>query len=150
MDSRQITETINNSPDPVATKLEIWSKTRYLVGQKAPSPSNTTTRDGWFEGKIVVPGPMGKYGAIPKNSDLQLMEDLYFIRFTDNATTQGADESIVRALHTVMTNAQADEYEKVLKKELNITDDNDDLYVNEGRIDDSDDLYVNEGDKIEL
>lgn len=119
--SAQITDAIQKSADPRKSKQTVWAKTRYLVAQNAAADDFTKTTTGYFEGRMVVPGPKAnpKFGMLADVENLEVVENKYYIRFTDSATTDNADVSVGRALYTVMTDAQADAYEKVLAAEWN-------------------------------
>lgn len=121
--STQLTHLINKQPDPQLAEFKIWKNTRYLVAQNPATPDDLTTMPGYYLGRSVIPGP--KYN--PKLSeglanpgltmgDYQVMKNRHFIRFVDNRTTDGADESVQRGLYTVMTDEEADAYEQGLRK----------------------------------
>lgn len=121
--STQLTNKINNSPDPLVAEFNIWKNTRYLVSQSPASSDYSETVPGYFEGRFVIPGPkcnvkLSDGLGIPTLTinDFQNMKNQYFIRFTDNATTDNASEDIQRAIFTVMSNDEADRYEKELTK----------------------------------
>ena len=121
--STQITNKVNNSPDPLAAEFKIWTNTRYLVSQTPATSDYNETVPGYFEGRFVMPGPKcnkqlsGGLGiATLTINDFQDLKNKYFIRFTDNATTDDASEEIRRALFTIMSNDEADRYEKELTK----------------------------------
>ena len=119
--SSQITNYILDSADPKKAKFDIWAATRYLVAQKAASDDYTETTHSFFQGRAVLPGPRANkvFGTIPNVNDLNVMENQYYIRFIDSATTDNADDSVGDALFTVMTASEADEYEEVLREESN-------------------------------
>lgn len=121
--STQITNKLNQQPDPMTAMFKIWQKTRYLVAQEPASDDYTETVPSYYKGRFVIPGPK----ADPKVSDklgfphltvndFQTMMNRYHIRFIDNRTTENADESVRRSLYTVMDDSEADDYEKTLRK----------------------------------
>lgn len=121
--STQLTKKILEQPDPKKATFNIWKKTRYLVAQLPASDDYTESKPSYYQGRFVIPGPM----ANPKLSDMlgipttnmrdfELMCNRYHIRFVDNRTTDNADESVRRALFTVMSNEEADAYERALKE----------------------------------
>lgn len=121
--STYLTQTINQQPNPMEAYFNIWMKTRYLVAQKPAAADYGGTKPGYFNGKVVIPGP--KYNpklsdglGIPHltMNDFQIMTNKYFIRFVDNKTTDGAGEEVSRALYTVMSDEEADSYENKLRK----------------------------------
>lgn len=121
--STQITERIKKQPDPLAAAFKIWQNTRYLVAQHPAAVDYSETKQGYYKGRTVIPGP--KYNprlseglgfkALNTN-DFQTMMNTYHIRFIDNHTTDNADQSVIEALYTVMTDAEADDYENELRK----------------------------------
>lgn len=117
--SSQITDRILRDPNPAEAKAKIWAATRYLVAQKPAADNYSTTTEGYYKGKVVIPGPKAnpKYGVIADVQDLDLMEQRHYIRFFDTATTEGAQADIGQALYTIMTSQEADEYEAVLEQE---------------------------------
>lgn len=116
--STQITNKILASSNPKAFKQQMWERTRYLVAQQPASDDYADTLQGYYKGKVVVPGPLANPRVSETLSvfDLDIIEDQYFIRFTDNATTSSAEESVVKALYTIMSDNEANEYEAVLYK----------------------------------
>jgi len=121
--STQLTKKINQQPNPMVAMFEIWKKTRYLVAQLPAASDYDETVPGYYQGKYVIPGPLADPKVSDKLgiphltlSDFQVMMNQYYIRFVDNKTTENADESVRRALYTVMSNEEADSYEKKLKK----------------------------------
>lgn len=116
--STQITNKILQSSNPRAYEQALWERTRYLVAQKPAAADVDVTQSGYYKGRVVHPGPQ----ANPRVSetlnvlDLDIIKDQFFIRFTDNATTSSAEESVVQALYTIMSDSEADEYEAVLYK----------------------------------
>lgn len=116
--SAQITALVNSSPNPEEKKHEIWKKSRYLVAQKAAHASSSLTQPGYYQGRVVVPGPNAnsKLSDTLGTHDLDILENKHFIRFIDNATTDEASADIAQANYTIMSNQEADDYEKLLKK----------------------------------
>jgi len=115
--SSQITAKANAQPNPEAWEAKLYEKSRYLVAQK-PASSVSVTKDGFYEGKVVIPGPKAnpKLSAVPANTNYLLLKQVHYIRITDDKTTQDADSSVGMSLYTVMTDEQADHYEAELKK----------------------------------
>lgn len=115
--STQITAKINNTSDPQKAEQALWNSTRYLVAQKPASPDSEVTKDGYYKGCHVIPGPKAnpKLSPILKEADWSIIKHRHFIRFVDTKTTQNADSTIGRAEYTRMDKQQADEYERVLK-----------------------------------
>lgn len=121
--STQLTNMFNQQPNPMEAMFKTWIRTRYLVAQLPAADDYDETIPGYFNGRVVIPGPK----ANPKLSDMlgfkalkmhdfQAMMHRHHIRFIDNRTTDNADASVRRALYTVMTNEEADSYERKLKK----------------------------------
>lgn len=122
--STQITNELNKKHDPIAAEYALWKKTRYLVAQQPASPDYRETKIGYFEGRVVIPGPKynpklsdGLEFETPTINDFQIMKNRHFIRFVDNRTTPDAGEDVSRALYTVMSPSEADAYEKALSKQ---------------------------------
>lgn len=129
--STQLTREINKHPNPEVAEFKFWRKARYLVAQEVATSDYKDTKIGYFEGRVVIPGP--KYN--PKCSDglametatlndFQIMKNRFFIRFVDNRTTQDADDSIAKALYTIMSDSDANKYEAELFKQMGIPNDN--------------------------
>ena len=116
--STQITNKILSSANPRVAEQLIWEKTRYLVAQIPASQDSDVTQQGYYKGRVVIPGPKAnpEVSEVLMDTDLQTLKDNYFIRFTDNNTTSSAEESVVRALYTIMSDSEASEYEDVLYK----------------------------------
>lgn len=99
-------------------KQEIFDKSRYLIAQKPADDKCMDTKPGYYKGRKVL----HTYNADPifgmrlNVRDIRLLERKYFIRFVDNATTEGADDSIRMALFTRMSDADADDYERIIAK----------------------------------
>ena len=121
--STQITNKLKQQPDPMAAMFKIWQKTRYLVAQQPASADYDETTPGYYKGRMVIPGPKADPTvsdtlgiAHLTMSDFQTMMNRNFIRFIDNKTTDNADDSVGRALYTVMDDEEANNYEKLLRK----------------------------------
>jgi len=114
--SAQITNHIQNQPNPREAEYDIFRRSRYFVAQRPASPDITITTDGYFHGRVVVPGPLAddRYSVLLDANDFEIMTSQLYIRFTDNKTTDGADEDVRRAFYTVMTDEEANEYEDAL------------------------------------
>ena len=115
--SEQITAKVNAQADPAGYEYKLWLSARYLVAQKAASPEYTDTKDGYYKGHHVIPGPKADPTLSPKlkEQDWSIIKHKHYIRFVDVKTTQNATNDIGRAIYTRMDNAQADEYEKKLR-----------------------------------
>lgn len=116
--STQLTNAINQSPNPAQAEQEIWEKTRYLVAQKPAAEGETITMPGYYNGKVVIPGPKAdsSISEVLNDNDLNRLKAIHFIRFVDNNTTENASAEMRQALYTVMSKAEADDYEKQLRK----------------------------------
>ncbi len=116
--SGQITEGLKRSTNVIADKQKIFESTRYFVAQRPASNDFIETCDGYFRGHKVIPGPKANPALSPLLNvrDITVLEQVHFIRFVDNLTTDGADEDTRRALFTIMTDDEADEYERKLKQ----------------------------------
>jgi len=124
--SSQITHKLKQQPNPAAAEFRVWQKVRYLVAQEPASPEFTDTKISYYKGCMVIPGPK----ANPEVSDMlgvkhlnmrdfQILKSLHFIRFVDNKTTANAGDEVTKALYTVMTDSDANQYEKKLREDLN-------------------------------
>ena len=121
--SAQITEHCKQQANPEQALNEIIAKTRYFLAQVAAEPSFKSTREGYFRGKVVVPGPLGHkaLGRMVGCDNPQIIFHKHYIRVVDSATTDGADASVSQALYTSMTPQEADEYEaEVFKQNPNL------------------------------
>ena len=116
--SAQITRRLQESTNIPRDKQALFEKARYFVAQRPASDDFSETIDGYYKGRKVIPGPKAdpKLTSVLNISDVRLMEKQYFIRFVDNITTVGADDSIREALFTIMSPSEADEYEKKLRQ----------------------------------
>lgn len=116
--SGQITQEVLKQPNPQEAKALMWKKTRYLVAQKAASDDFTETTDGYYKGRVVMPGPRAdpRFGVMSNVDNLDIIESMYYIRFIDSNTTDGADASVGAAIFTIMSPLEADEYEAVLNR----------------------------------
>ena len=116
--STQLTQRILQHPNPEQAEQEMWAKTRYLIAQKPASKDFTGTQPGHYKGRLVIPGPKAnpKLSDRLSNRDLPLLKSRHFIRFVNNRTTDNAQESVQEALFTIMTKAEADDYEAKLKQ----------------------------------
>jgi len=115
--SAQITAKVMSSSNPRAAMAKLWERTRYLVAQVPASENDNTTKEGYYNGRTVVPGPKanGKLTAKLTVHDLNYVTDELYIRFIDSNTTSGAPANVSQALYTVMSDAEADDYEKHLR-----------------------------------
>lgn len=116
--SEQITTRVNRQPNPDEAEFKLWQSTRYLVAQEPASKDFTDTVEGYYNGRMVIPGPKADPKLVPlltNVNDFGLIKEHHYIRFTDNLTTQGADDSVGRAIFTIMSKAEADEYEEFLR-----------------------------------
>ncbi len=116
--SGQITRRLQQSTNPGADKQKLFEQTRYFVAQRPAADDFADTIDGYYKGRKVIPGPKAnqRLTSVLNVSDVRLMEQTHFIRFVDNKTTDGADDGVREALFTMMSPAEADEYEAALKK----------------------------------
>lgn len=116
--SGQITEGLKRSTNILADKQKLFQDARYFVAQKPAAEDFSETCDGYYRGHKVIPGPKAnpKLSPILNVRDIRIAEQVHFIRFVDNLTTDGADEDTRRALFTIMDKHEADEYEAVLKR----------------------------------
>ena len=117
--SEQLTAKCNAQNNPELYESKLWAKARYLVAQNPASSKSEITKDGYYKGCHVIPGPLAdpELSSVLKIQDWTIVRNQYFIRFTDNKTTSNADTSVGRANYTIMDNTQADEYEKVLRQQ---------------------------------
>lgn len=120
--STQLTDLANRSGNPAEFEFNLWRKTRYLMAQEPAAKDFTDTVPGHYKGRTVIPGPLaneklaGLLGFPTLTiSDYQIMRNRFHIRFIDNRTTDGADDSIRKANYTIMSKAEADDYEAELK-----------------------------------
>ena len=120
--SSVLTAKILNSPDPLATREAIWSKTRYLVAHKAKTDTFSGTDTEHYQGRHVLPGPLANDELCPTmaNMDIDYLESQLGITFIDYATTEGADASVIAAPYGVMSSSEADDYEFQLAELLGI------------------------------
>ncbi len=121
--STQVTNLINQQANPEEAEYKVWKKTRYLVAQRPAADDYKETKQGYYNGKVVIPGPLynpklseGLEFGHASLRDFQIMKSRHFIRFVDNRTTDDADETIGKALYTPMDKHEADDYESQLKK----------------------------------
>ena len=116
--SGQLTNLVKKQADPEAYERKLWMAARYLVAQKPASPSSSVTKSGYFHGCHVIPGPKAdpRVSGTLAIQEYDLIKHQYFIRFTDNITTDNAQNDIGQAIYTLMDNNQADEYEAALRK----------------------------------
>lgn len=110
--STQITRKVLAQADPKAAEYNIWKRTRYFIAQEVAWDGDTTTMSGYYHGHTVVPGPKAhRLAGVVANNDYHTFRNVYYIRFIDNATTDGADDMVRRAVYRPMTNQEADDYE---------------------------------------
>ena len=115
--SSQITAQCLGQPNPQQAEAQVWENTRYLMAHVAAAPDYDVTDSQHYNGHKVVPGPKSDAKLVAPLStwDLDVLKNQHAIRFTDNITTQGADHETVRANYGVMSNAEADDFEKRLR-----------------------------------
>lgn len=118
--STQLTSWINAQNDPADAEYQLWIKARYLVAQAPAQPTNTITTSGYYHGKVVLNGPKAhrRLGRIANVNDFSVIKGTYAISFTNSVTTSGADPAIGFANFTIMTSAEADEYEKIVLAQI--------------------------------
>lgn len=116
--SGQLTQRLRHSNNVTADKQQLFENTRYFVAQRPSSDSFTETIEGYYKGYKVIPGPKAdpRLSPILNVWDIRILEAQYFIRFVDDQVTAGADDELKEALFTIMTDAEADEYEAELRK----------------------------------
>lgn len=116
--SGQLTQRLRHSNNVTADKQQLFENTRYFVAQRPSSDSFTDTIEGYYKGYKVIPGPKAdpRLSPILNVWDIKILEAQYFIRFVDDQVTAGADDELKEALFTIMTDAEADEYEAELRK----------------------------------
>lgn len=115
--SSQLTRYCSTQPNAAESEWELWVKTRYLVAQVPTSEDFTETTDGYYLGRVVVPGPLAdpEFSTIANVNDFTYIRNQLYIRFIDSNTTTGADAHIGQALFTIMTKDEADAYESALR-----------------------------------
>lgn len=126
--STQLTERLRRSVNVLEDKQKLFENAQYFVSQTPASENFYETRDGYFRGHKVIPGPKAdpKVSPVLNVMDIRYAEQQYFIRFVDNLTTDNADDSVRKAIFTIMTPDEAREYEKYLYKLRGIKWDKDD------------------------
>lgn len=117
--SAQLTAAAAASTNPKLYEQKLWEKARYLVAQTPATASSNVTKDGYYNGCRVIPGPQANQQLQPvlKIQDFKIVRHQYYITIVDVTTTQNADHTIGRSLYTVMDDTQADEYEDALTKQ---------------------------------
>ena len=106
--------------DPEKAELELWAKTRYLVAQRVTTDTHAdVTNDMFYNGRAVIPGPLADQSltGLLANDDLAILKARHSIQFIDFQTTAGAGQEIVEAHYTIMSNPEADDYERQLRKQ---------------------------------
>ena len=117
--SSQITNIILTAANPLEERDRIWSKTRYLVAQKIKTEEFVGTDQDHYKGYHVLPGPAANpetCGMIDGIENVDNMEAKYGITFIDFKTTEGADTDVVSAPYTVMSDAEANDFEAINRK----------------------------------
>ena len=118
--SSAVTAKIVNHPEPRVQAEAIWANTRYLIAQKPKTEDFAGTDENHYIGRTVIPGPKANPNlvAVLEEQKLdKLMQD-YGITFIDFQTTAGADQDVTEAPFTVMSNSEADDYERQLTELL--------------------------------
>lgn len=112
--SSQLTQYIIEQPNSAEAKLDLWSRCKYLIAQRPVDDTNLESNVQYFNGRRVIPGPKAdpKFGVLNNVEDLQVVEEQYYIRWTDSTTTVNADAYVGQALYTIMTDDEAELYEK--------------------------------------
>lgn len=115
--SSAITAQCLSRPNPAEAEAKVWANTRYLIAQRVAHPDFQLTDEQHYNGHVVIPGPRCNPELVAPlaNTDLNYIKNVQAIRFTDNVTTAGADQDIVMANFGLMTDAEADDYERQLK-----------------------------------
>ena len=116
--STQLTERSRRSKNLLADKQKLFEEVEYFVAQTPAADDFYETRDGYFKGHKVIPGPMAdpRVSPVLNVRDITVLEQKHFIRFVDNLTTDNADEHVRRAIYTIMTPGEAEEYNRFLYK----------------------------------
>lgn len=105
-------------PNPAEAEELIWQNARYLIAQRLATPDFQVTDEQHYRGYKVLPAPKADPELCPRLGELnlQVLKNVHGIRFTDNHTTAGADYDIVMANYGIMTDDEADDYERFLRK----------------------------------
>lgn len=114
--STQLTERLRRSTNVLADKQQMFENVRYFVAQRPAAEDFFETRDGYYKGHKVIPGPKAdpKVSPILTVRDIRVLEQVHFIRFVDNLVTDNADDYVRHAIFTIMDKTEADDYEKFL------------------------------------
>lgn len=114
-----LTSKINNSANPDEIKQKIWESCRYLMTVTRPVLDFDETNDEYYKGHKVIPGPRADGDLVAKldENDLDILENQYFIRFWNNATSDNAGDDIAQGLFGVMDKNEADDYERILREQ---------------------------------
>lgn len=120
--SNVTTAKILASPDPVAARNSIWERTRYLVAQQVKTEQFSGTDQEHYLGRQVLPGPKANPDLVPLMAEMDpdVLQNKFGITFVDFLTTEGADNTVVSAPYAVMSNSEADDYEKQLRELLGV------------------------------
>jgi len=112
--SSQLTDFIRDQKNPKESKFDLWDRCRYLVAQRPIDDTIDVSNIQYYLGRRVIPGPKAneRFGVLVDVDDLDVIEQQYYIRWTDSNTTANADLHIGQALFTIMTTQEADAYEK--------------------------------------
>lgn len=117
----EITRFVNNAGGfaaQEATKQKLWENSRYLVAANIAHSQTSVTKDGYFKGHHVIPGPKCDPTLQPRLrvQDYNILENVHGITLTNYETTDGSSDDIGQALYRIMDNDEADHYEAVLRK----------------------------------
>lgn len=114
--SSAVTAKIISAPEPRVAAEKVWASTRYLVAQKPKTDDFAGTDENHYLGRTVIPGPKANPNlvAMLEETNFEVLMEKYGITFIDFHTTAGADQDVTEAPYTVMSNPEADDYEKQL------------------------------------
>lgn len=120
--SSQVTEMCltKNPENPEQVEREIWAKTRYLVAQRATTDTSSVTNDMFYNGRATIPGPMADQSltGLLAEQNLDVVKAKHHIQFIDFQTTAGAGQELTEAHYTIMSNTEADDYERQLRAQI--------------------------------
>lgn len=128
LSSTQITAQLNQDVNPEHKEYELFLNCRYLVSHVPADTNYSDTNTEYFNGKHVIPGPKADPKLMPPLSlpdnftvdDFKYLKTTMHIRFTDYTHTSGAEVDVRRSIYTLMTNQEAEHYEKILREQVKI------------------------------
>lgn len=121
--SAQLTQDIIQSNDSKARMRELFLNARYFISQTATGDADVT-RLGWYQGRIVYHANRA-HNNFPKMEHINRPEhvlDVYHITFIDYEGTDDANDEMVKANYTIMSDEDADAYEAAILAELKSRD----------------------------